>query len=91
MRFVRLFLYGSLSVILVFYLVVGLNQPQIGMLLTLTLAGDTLISLFLTTRIGRQPHTLVVGALLMAAAGLVFTSTRAWSWPGRWRHQPQRQ
>jgi MFS family permease len=82
MRFVRLFAYGSLSVVLVFYLVgVGLSQPQIGMLLTLTLAGDTLISLFLTTRadrIGRR-RTLVVGALLMAAAGLVFASTRDFS------------
>jgi MFS family permease len=82
MRFVRLFAYGSLSVVLVFYLVgVGLSQPQIGMLLTLTLAGDTLISLFLTTRadrIGRR-RTLVVGALLMAGAGLVFASTRDFS------------
>ena len=37
-RFVRLFAYGSLSVVLVFYLIgVGLSEPQIGMLLTLPL------------------------------------------------------
>jgi MFS family permease len=78
-RFIRLFAYGSLSVVLVFYLVgVGLSEPQIGLLLTLTLFGDTVVSLFLTTRadrIGRR-RMLIVGAMLMAAAGLVFASTR---------------
>jgi MFS family permease len=79
-RFIRLFAYGSLSVVLVFYLVgLGLSEPQTGMLLTLTLLGDTVISLFLTTRadrIGRR-RMLIVGAALMAAAGLVFASTRS--------------
>jgi len=78
-RFIRLFAYGSLSVVLVFYLVaIGLSQPETGTLLTLTLAGDIVVSLFLTTRadrIGRR-RMLVVGALLMAAAGVVFASTR---------------
>src|SRR5436190_11090957 len=78
-RFVRRFAYGSLSVVLVFYLVgIGLTEQQTGMLLTLTLAGDTVVSLFLTTRadrIGRR-RMLVIGALLMVAAGLVFASTR---------------
>src|SRR6266849_3808326 len=47
-RFVRLFAYGSLSVILVFYLVsLGLTTAQTGLLLTLTLAGDIVVSLFL--------------------------------------------
>lgn len=77
-RFVRLFAYGALSVVLVFYLVgVGLSEPQTGMLLTLTLVGDTVVSLLLTTRadrIGRR-RTLLVGTLLMVAAGLVFAST----------------
>jgi MFS family permease len=80
-RFVRLFAYGSLSVVLVFYLVgLGLSEPQIGLLLTLTLVGDTLVSLFLTTRadrIGRR-RMLIIGAALMAGAGLAFASTRAW-------------
>ena len=78
-RFIRLFAYGSLSVVLVFYLVgVGLTEPQTGMLLTATLLGDTVVSLFITTRadrIGRR-RMLMVGAVLMAAAGVVFASTR---------------
>ena len=78
-RFIRLFAYGALSVVLVFYLVgIGLSEPQTGMLLTLTLVGDTVVSLFLTTRadrIGRR-RMLIVGAVLMVAAGLVFASTR---------------
>jgi MFS family permease len=77
-RCIRLFAYGSLSVVLVFYLVgIGLTEPETGMLLTLTLAGDTVVSLFLTTRADRMGRRamLMVGALLMAAAGLVFAST----------------
>jgi MFS family permease len=78
-RFLRLFAYGSLSVVLVFYLIgLGLSESQTGLLLTLTLAGDTVVSLYLTTRadrIGRR-RMLVVGAILMAAAGLAFAFTR---------------
>ncbi len=78
-RFVRLFAYGSLSVILVFYLVsLGLTTAQTGLLLTLTLAGDIVVSLYLTTRadrIGRR-RMLIAGAMLMAAAGLAFAFTR---------------
>lgn len=78
-RFVRLSAYGSLSVILVFYLVsLGLTEGQVGILLTLTLAGDLVISLMLTTRadsFGRK-RMLIIGAALMAAAGVAFASTR---------------
>jgi MFS family permease len=77
-RFMRLFAYGSLSVVLVFYLIgLGLNASQTGLLLTLTLVGDTVISLYLTTRadrIGRR-RMLILGAILMAAAGLAFAFT----------------
>ncbi len=77
-RFVRLFAYGSLSVVLVFYLIgLGLSESQTGLLLTLTLAGDTVVSLYLTTRadrIGRR-RMLIMGAILMAAAGLAFAFT----------------
>jgi MFS family permease len=77
-RFIRLFAYGSLSVVLVFYLVgIGVNETQTGLLLTLTLVGDTAVSLVLTTRadrIGRR-RMLIVGAMLMAGAGLAFAST----------------
>src|ERR1700730_7280949 len=78
-RFTRLFAYGSLSVLLVFYLIgLGLNESQTGLLLTLTLIGDTVISLYLTTRAdrlgpGRSP---LAGAFLMAAAGRVFALTK---------------
>src|SRR5260370_16569366 len=79
-RFIRLFSYGALSVILVFYLTgLGLSESQTGILLTLTLLGDTVVSLFLTThadRIGRR-RMLVIGAILMAGAGLIFASTNS--------------
>jgi hypothetical protein len=78
-RFTRLFAYGALSVILVFYLVsLGLTEAQVGILLTLTLAGDIASSLLLTTRadrIGRR-RMLIVGAILMAGAGVAFASTK---------------
>lgn len=78
-RFVRLFAYGSLSVILVFYLVgIGLTEAQAGLVLTLTLAGDIVVSLYLTTRadrIGRR-RMLILGAALMTGAGLAFAGTR---------------
>jgi MFS family permease len=77
-RFVRLCSYGALSVVLVLYLTeVGLSEVQTGLLLTLTLLGDTAVSLCLTTqadRIGRR-RMLIVGAVLMAAAGLTFAAT----------------
>ena len=80
-RFIRLFAYGALSVVLVFYLVgLGLTESQTGLLLTSTLLGDTVVSLFITTRadrIGRR-RMLMIGAALMATAGLVFASTRRW-------------
>jgi MFS family permease len=78
-RFVRLFAYGALSVVLVLYLVgLGLSETDTGLLLTATLLGDTLVSLYLTTqadRIGRR-RMLTIGALLMAAAGIAFAFTR---------------
>lgn len=78
-RIVRLFCYGFLSVILALYLIeTGLTESQIGLLFTLTLVGDAGISLWLTTsadRLGRK-KTLLIGALLMAGAGLGFVLTR---------------
>ena len=77
-RFVRLFSYGALSVVLVFYLTGrGLTESQTGTLLTLMLLGDTVVSLALTTqadRIGRR-RMLVIGAILMAGAGIAFACT----------------
>jgi MFS family permease len=78
-RIIRLFCYGFLSVVLALYLVqAGLSESQVGLLFTLTLAGDAGITLWLTTsadRFGRR-RTLIVGALLMCGAGLVFIFTR---------------
>jgi len=78
-RIVRLFCYGFLSVVLALYLSqAGLNEKLIGLLFTLTLAGDAGISLWLTTsadRFGRR-RTLVAGAFLMVGAGAVFIFTR---------------
>jgi MFS family permease len=78
-RIIRLFCYGFLSVVLALYLSeIGLPEEQIGLLFTMTLLGDALISLWLTTsadRFGRK-RTLILGALLMAGAGLAFVLTR---------------
>lgn len=78
-RIIRLFAYGFLSVVLALYLVeVGLTEEQVGLLLTLTLAGDASVSLWLTTtadRIGRR-KMLLIGAGLMILAGVGFLLTR---------------
>jgi len=78
-RIIRLFCYGSLSVVLALYLAeAGLREEQIGLLFTLTLAGDAVITLLLTTsadRVGRK-RTLIAGAFLMLGAGVVFIITR---------------
>jgi MFS family permease len=78
MRGLRLFAYGALAVVIALYLVeIGLDPGQVGLLLALTLAGDAVISLLLTThadRIGRRT-TLVIGAALMVLGGLVFAAT----------------
>jgi MFS family permease len=78
-RIVRLFCYGFLSVVLALYLAqAGLSEKLIGLLFTLTLAGDAGISLWLTTsadRFGRR-RTLLLGALLMIGAGVVFILTK---------------
>jgi MFS family permease len=78
-RIIRLFAYGFLSVVLAFYLIaVGLDERAVGLLFTLTLAGDAGISLWLTTsadRLGRR-WMLILGAVLMVMAGVVFLLTR---------------
>src|SRR6478736_61845 len=77
-RAVRMFAYGFLSVVLVLYLAqLGLSQGLIGLLLSLTLFGDAVISLWMTTaadRVGRR-RILIAGAALMFFAGLLFALT----------------
>ena len=74
-RALRMFSYGFLSVVLVLYLsALGFGEGRIGLLLTLTLVGDTLVSLWITTnadRLGRRTM-LIIGAALMTAAGVPF-------------------
>ena len=78
MRTLRMFGYGFLAVVLVLYLAAaGLDPLGIGLVLSLTLVGDTIISLWLTTsadRLGRR-RVLMAGAGLMVLAGLVFAFT----------------
>ncbi|MFZ4789472.1 MAG: MFS transporter [Candidatus Competibacteraceae bacterium] len=78
-RMTRLFAYGALSVVLVLYLAErGLSEALIGALLTATLLGDAGISLAMTTtadRLGRR-RMLLLGAVLMAAAGIAFLLTQ---------------
>ena len=77
-RIIRLFCYGFLSVVLALYLTeTGFDEKMVGLLFTLTLAGDAGITLWLTTgadRLGRR-KTLLIGALLMVGAGAVFVVT----------------
>lgn len=77
-RMTRLFAYGFLAVVLGLYLAtVGLSDPQIGLVLSLTLLGDAMISLPITIiadRIGRK-RMLIAGAGLMIFAGVVFALT----------------
>ena len=53
-RALRLFAHGLFSVVLVLHLAAaGMDQAAAGLLLTLTLLGDTAISLWLTTHADR--------------------------------------
>lgn len=76
-RILRLFAYGFLSVILALYLSqLGMSEVNIGLLLTLTLLGDAMISLWITTRadrVGRQ-RMLIAGAALMILAAVIFAT-----------------
>jgi len=73
-----MFAYGFLSLVLVLYLKAeGIGEAWIGVLLSMTLLGDVVISLAITTsadRLGRR-RMLIVGALLMLFAGAIFTFT----------------
>ncbi len=77
-RGLRLFAFGLVSVILVFFLTErGFDTGQVGWLLSLTLIGDSAISLLLTTRADRwgRRRTLMISGLLMAFAGLAVLLT----------------
>lgn len=77
-RMVRMFAYGFIAIILGLYLTqVGLNDTQVGLVLSLTLLGDALVSLPITIiadRFGRR-KMLMIGAGLMILAGVIFALT----------------
>eukprot|EP00455_Lapot_gusevi_P003039 TRINITY_DN11257_c0_g1_i6.p1 TRINITY_DN11257_c0_g1~~TRINITY_DN11257_c0_g1_i6.p1 ORF type:complete len:488 (-),score=142.22 TRINITY_DN11257_c0_g1_i6:37-1371(-) len=79
MRFLRLLAYGFVGLILMLYLsALGLSDPSIGALFTLTLFGDALISLLITAyadHLGRR-LMMKVGIALMVGAGTVFLMTK---------------
>ena len=76
-RCIRLFAYGALSVVLVFYLVaLGLSEAQTGVLLTCTLVGDTVVSLLLTTRADRMGRRTTLMAALIHGVPVVTTVGR---------------
>lgn len=78
-RVMRLFAFGFMSVVLVLFLSeTGLSDTKIGLLLTLALAGDVILSFWVTAvadRTGRR-KMLVFGALLMALSGVIFAATQ---------------
>ena len=78
-RTTRLFAYGFVSVVLVLYLAeTGLSAFRIGALLTATLIGDIIVSLWITMiadRMGRK-KMLMLGSLLMILGGVVFVLTK---------------
>jgi MFS family permease len=71
--------YGALAVVLALYLSeIGFSEARIGLLLSLTLIGDVVVSALIasvTDRVGRR-RMLMLGAGLMSLAGLVFALTR---------------
>ena len=75
---VRSFAYGFLSVVLGLYLdVIGLDKAAIGWIFTAALAGGAVMTVVLTAladSIGRK-SLLILGAVLMALAGLAFAAT----------------
>lgn len=76
-RFLRMFAYGSSTLTLaLFFAELGHSDTRIGLFMTLTLAGDVLISLgltFVADTIGRR-NILILGSLLMAFSGSVFAT-----------------
>lgn len=76
-RFMRMFAYGSSTLILALYFAaLGHSDTKIGLFMSLTLVGDVAISLALTLvadALGRR-RILILGALLMTLSGAVFAT-----------------
>ena len=81
-RFIRLFGYGSLTIVFTLHLAeLGFIETKIGLLMSLTLVGDIFSSLLLTLvadKVGRRV-VLAIGAALMILSGTAFWLTgRYW-------------
>ncbi|KAK6463308.1 major facilitator superfamily domain-containing protein [Scheffersomyces coipomensis] len=74
--FIRMASYGLTNQVLTLYLEeLGVSQENIGIFMTLTLVGDTIISYFLTwyaDKIGRRV-VMIIGTMMMFVSGLTFT------------------
>lgn len=75
--FARMMSFGLTNQILTLYLKeIGIVESKIGLFMTLTLVGDTVISMFLTwnaNKIGNR-RIMSIGSLLMVLSGLTFFS-----------------
>lgn len=80
-RFLRMFAYGSSTLILaLFFAELGHSDTKIGLFMTLTLIGDVIISLALTfvaDTLGRR-NILILGSLLMTLSGSVFATVASY-------------
>ncbi|MBL8178766.1 MAG: MFS transporter [Bryobacterales bacterium] len=82
-RSVRLFGFGAISVILVLHLkAIGYSESLIGQLLALTMAGDAVVTLWVTLRADRfgRARMLRLGAALMMLAGAILAVTNEVRW-----------
>lgn len=77
-KLLRMFSYGAITPVFYSYLLLlGIDIFYAGVLMTLILVGDLIVTLNLTTRadsFGRR-NVLIIGALLKFGAGVVFAST----------------
>ncbi|KAI1322372.1 major facilitator superfamily domain-containing protein [Xylariaceae sp. FL0255] len=76
-RTCRMFAYGTNSLILaIYFAVLGFTDNQIGLFMTLTLAGDVILGTLLSLvadRIGRR-KVLMGGSVLMITSGVIFAT-----------------
>lgn len=80
-RFVRMFAYGSSTLVLTLFLAeLDISLDRIGLFMTLTLLGDVVLSFFLTLfadGLGRR-SVLTAGAVLMTTSGVCFCLSSNW-------------
>ncbi|KAK9320535.1 major facilitator superfamily domain-containing protein [Lipomyces orientalis] len=75
-RFARMFAYGQTTIIFtLFFVVLGINEEQVGIFMTYTLLGDVIISfgcVLVADRVGRR-KVLATGSILMCISGITFS------------------